>query len=55
LKGFLGLAVIVALGAVGWTLGEQFSVADPEMAQRLGAGTGVVFGLLIFFAMKTQS
>ncbi len=55
MKGFLGLAVIVALGAVGWTLGEQFWVADPEMAQRLGAAIGVVFGLLIFFAMKTQS
>ena len=55
MKTLLSLAVIVALGAVGWTIGEQYSTTDPETGARLGAFTGVVFGLLIFLAVRARS
>ncbi len=54
MRTFVSLAVVVALGAVGWTLGENYA-ADPYTGQRLGAFAGGVFGLLIFFAARTQS
>lgn len=55
MRTFVSLAVIVALGAVGWTIGEQYSPADPETGARLGAFTGVLFGLLIFLAVRARS
>jgi hypothetical protein len=54
-KTLLAVAVVIALGSVGWTLGGEYAGIDPEMGQRLGALAGVVFGLLIFSAMRTQS
>ena len=54
MRTLVSLAVVTALGAVGWTLGEQYSPSDPEVGQRLGAFTGVVFGLLIFLAVKAR-
>lgn len=50
----ISLAVVVALGAVGWTIGGEYYEIDPEMGERLGAFCGVIFGLLIFFAIRTQ-
>lgn len=53
-KAFVGTAVVVALAAVGWTLGAELGVSDPHMGQQIGAFTGIVFGLLIFFAIRAQ-
>jgi hypothetical protein len=53
-KAFVGTAVVVALAAVGWTLGAELGVSDPRMGQQIGAFTGIVFGLLIFFAIRAQ-
>lgn len=53
-KTFVGAAVVVALAAVGWTLGAELGVADPHVGQQIGALTGFIFGLLIFFAIRAQ-
>ena len=51
---FVGVAVIVALASVGWTLGAELGVSDPHVGQQIGALTGVIFGLLIFFAIRAR-
>jgi hypothetical protein len=53
-KVLLGVAVVIALAAVGWTLGAQLGVSDPRVGQQIGAFTGIIFGLLIFFAIRAQ-
>lgn len=54
MKAFMSLAVIIALGSVGWVLGGEYYVTDPDTGQRLGAFVGGVFGLLIFLAVRAR-
>jgi hypothetical protein len=54
-KTFISLAVIIALASVGYMLGGEYITWEPEMGARVGALAGVLFGLLIFMAMRTQT
>ena len=53
-KRFIAIAVIIALGSIGWDLGSQYSPMDSDTGARVGAFVGVVFGLLIFLAMRAR-
>lgn len=54
MKNLVALAVITALGVAGWTLGEDQYWGDPEVGQAYGAAIGIVFGMLIFFAIRAR-
>ena len=54
MRSLISLAVIVALASVGWTLGGEYAPVDPDMGAKVGAMAGVLFGLLIFMAIRTQ-